>query len=99
VRFYRNTRNETPQYLLSLGSVITVSIFSVLMSILKITHRRSNEFDIYARISPALKSRAVPKWLIASARLGVNPISNTSSFSILKTSAAAVPWINRSSGP
>jgi hypothetical protein len=46
---------ETPQYLgASLGSVITVSIFSVLMSITNYS-LKGNEFDIYADISPALK--------------------------------------------
>ena len=56
-----------------------------------------NSEDVPRCNKPALKSRATPMCDMASARLGVNPISNTSSVSISNTLAAGVPGTNAAS--
>ena len=83
----------TPQYLgAKLVSLTWTSILWVLFSTLKLLFEgviNSNKSSFLTK--PAFKSRATPKWLMASALLGVNPISKTWSFSISKISEPSVP--------
>ena len=82
-----------PQYLGASSLLITsTSIFNDLFTILKlVTGGVISSLRISLCLNPAFKSLATPKWLMASALFGVNPISKTSSTSTSKTSEQGVP--------
>ena len=88
----------TPQYLGANFSFSTfTSIFKVRFSTLNLlTEGVINSEVVPFCNNPARKSRATPICDIASARLGVNPISKTSSVSISNTFEAGVPGFKSS---